>query len=161
MRSYVFFFLSWRYICNMLRDILSSYISWSRTCFYIPCEPLEVAIISILFCHGCDNLCYYSWKITRCVPYVVQELLPFRSTWVHPWFIVCSYRSILSFRCNVLWIVVCLFVLFFFFAIALSVHPLFTFLITPLVFSTFLFIYLYCFLMCAGCVAMNQTRTSD
>ena len=110
----------------MLRDILSSYISWSRTCFYIPCEPLEVAIISILFCHGCDNLCYYSWKITRCVPYVVQELLPFRSTWVHPWFIVCSYRSILSFRCNVLWIVVCLFVLFFFFAIALSVHPLFT-----------------------------------
>jgi hypothetical protein len=26
--------------------------------FYIPCEPLEVAIISILFCHVCDNLCY-------------------------------------------------------------------------------------------------------
>jgi hypothetical protein len=41
-----------------------------------------------------------------------RNCLPFRCTWFHPRFLVCSCCSIFSFLCNVLYVIVCPFVLF-------------------------------------------------
>jgi hypothetical protein len=66
--------------------------------------------------------CPHSWlitgfvtRLTRQVPLVGQELLPFRSTWVHPRFLMGSFYSIFSFVC-----MFCrsLFVLLYFFLLA-------------------------------------------
>jgi hypothetical protein len=76
----------------------------------------------------------FATRLTRRVPLVEQNCLPFRSTCIHPWFLVGSCYSIFSFMC-----MFCrsLFVLLYFFF--WSWCCLFFFdiqiLITPLVYS--------------------------
>jgi hypothetical protein len=61
---------------------------------------------------------------------IILNSLLFRSTWVHPWFLVGSCCLIFSFLCNVLLIIVCTFVPFwplyclFFFDLRIMIIPL-------------------------------------